>query len=208
MTARTIAGLAGAAALMLAVRSAAAQECPVAQIGQACDAGACIQATCTNTDVDGSTTVRSCGACIDLGPNSCPPGDVGKPCDGGGVCSSAGGGGGGGPVGGGGPSFQIMYSLGICSIPSDGGGGSLGRGGGGTDASAAFGTGDDASAGAGSSDDAAAHSQTAPGSKEAFGCAMSSGETGRLEPIALIGATAVLLRRRTKSGTRRWWMGR
>jgi hypothetical protein len=195
MTARTIAGLAGVLAFTVVVRSAPAQECPTAQIGQACDAGACVEATCTNTDVDGSTTVRSCGACVDLGPNSCSPEDVGQPCgDAGGVCSPAGGGGGGGSTAGAGPSFMITYSLGICSIPSDAAaGGALGRGSGEADASATFGAGDDA----------ASHAQTAPGSKESSGCAISPAQMGRFGPLALVAVAAVLLRRRTKSRARR-----
>ncbi len=191
MMARTIAGLGGAFAFAV-VRSAAAQECPVPQIGQACDAGTCVQATCTDTDVAGSSTIRSCGACVELGPNSCSPEDVGHPCDdAGGVCSPFSEGMGGGSTTGAGPSFQITYSLATCTIPGDAtGGGAPGRGVAEADASSVFGI----------EDDAAAHSQTASGPRAAPGCALSSTRASTLEPLAWGGLAAVLLRRRTKSG--------
>ncbi len=194
MKVRTITGL--ALALAVVVRSAAAQECPTAQIGQTCDAGGCVQATCTDTDVDGSITVRNCGACVDLGPNSCPSSDVGKSCgDAGGICNPAGGGGGATSTSGAGPSFMITYSVGNCSIPSNAaGGGSHGRGSGEADAGVKLGIG---------GEDAASFAQTPPGSKQASDCAMSPAQTGRFGPLALTGIAGVFLRRRTKSRLRR-----
>ncbi len=191
MTARTIAAWAGALAF-LAARPAGAQECPAEQIGQSCDAGACVQATCTDTDSDGSSTTRSCGACVELSQNSCPTEDVGQPCgDAGGVCTPFSEGLGGGSTTGAGPSFEITYSLATCAARGDStGAGTPERGSGEADASATL------------EDDAAAHSATAIGSKAAPGCAISSPGHGRLEPLALLGLAAVLRRRRrARQGT-------
>ena len=117
MNARNLVGW-FAAALLLGPQPAAAQEeCPVAQIGLSCDAGVagtCLAATCTET-ADGSTTTRSCGACVDLPPNACS--NPGQPCSDGGTCGPSGGVGGGGS-GNGSYSFMIGYSQGICEPPA------------------------------------------------------------------------------------------
>jgi hypothetical protein len=116
-------------ALLLAPVSADAQEeCPVAEVGLACDAGiagTCIPATCTET-VDGSTTTRDCGACVLLPPETCN--DAGQPCGDGGLCASHGGAGGGGSAGGG-SSFSIGYSYAACEYPGGAGGNGTGTGG-------------------------------------------------------------------------------
>jgi len=200
MTAKTIGWLAGLLAFVV-VGSARAQECPTAQIGQACSGGTCIQATCSTTDVDGSTTTGSCGACFELGPDYCPPETAGQPCgDAGGVCdvvgAGVGAGGGGGSTTGAGPSSMISYSLGVCVIQSDA---SVAA----ADAATREGIGDDASGTLGASDeDAAAHSKATTDTTSS-GCAIASRDTGGLEPLALFGVAAALLRRRTKSGVRR-----
>src|SRR5882672_3577307 len=108
-----------ACALLSVARVAAAQEeCPVSEIGQACDAGAtetCIQATCSQT-ADGSTTSRSCGACVTLPPNTCD--DAGQPCGDGGQCASYGGGGGVMNLEAG-FSSMIGYGYAVCVYPTD-----------------------------------------------------------------------------------------
>jgi|CZKU01.1.fsa_nt_gi MYXO-CTERM domain-containing protein len=197
MTARAIGWLAGLLAFAV-VGSVRAQECPTAQIGQACSGGTCLQATCSNTDVDGSTTTGSCGACVELEPNYCPPETAGQPCgDAGGVCDVVGAGGGGGSTTGAGPSSMISYSLGVCVIQSDASVAAA------DDAATREGIGDDASGTLGASDeDAAAHSKATTDTTSS-GCAIASRDTGGLEPLALFGVAAALLRRRTKSGVRR-----
>jgi hypothetical protein len=67
-TSRALAGLL-MGLVFIASRWTAAQECPIAEIGQTCDArfqGTCITAACTETS-DGSTTSRPCAACVTLG---------------------------------------------------------------------------------------------------------------------------------------------
>jgi hypothetical protein len=201
--------LAGLVAYTVAGSAIAQEQCPTAQIGQTCDAGVCVQATCTNRDADGSTTAGTCGACVDPGPNPCPLESVGQPCgDAGGLCDVLGAGAGGGATTGAGPSFMISYSLGVCVPPSDAGAGNAvdaaglaaaSSGGGGrgqqdqgADSGGSFMAGDDA---------ATTHAQPATGST-ASGCAISHGETGGLEAPALVAAVTVLFRRRKRAGAR------
>jgi hypothetical protein len=124
-----------AGAFLLAPVSADAQEeCPIAEVGLACDAGiagTCIPATCTEA-VDGSTTTRDCGACVVLPPGTCN--DAGQPCGDGGLCASHGGAAGGGSASGG-SSFSIGYSYAACEYAGGAGGngaGTEGAGGNGT----------------------------------------------------------------------------
>jgi hypothetical protein len=103
-------------------KTAIAQECPVADIGSACDAspGTCIAAMCSQGGPE-----MPCGACVQLPDNSCPVADAGGPCGDGGVCqvtSGAFGFGGTGPDAG--PPFMASYELGVCfPPPGDAGGG-------------------------------------------------------------------------------------
>jgi hypothetical protein len=75
--------------------------CPVPEIGQPCDAGACTQATCRGTDDAGNSTSQTCGVCIVPIPG-CSSANLGAPCGDGGTCmfgnGSHDGPGGGGPA--------------------------------------------------------------------------------------------------------------
>jgi MYXO-CTERM domain-containing protein len=77
-----------ALALLAVARSAAGQQCPVAEFGQACsggNVGVCVQSTCSSTGLDGATTEAPCGFCEPVG---CPSTEVGQPCEGG-TCTEA-----------------------------------------------------------------------------------------------------------------------
>ena len=198
------------AALVLVPGSADAQEeCPVARVGLACDAGiagTCIRATCTET-VDGSMTTRDCGACVVLPPESCN--DAGQPCGDGGLCASHGGaGGGGGPSGG--PSVSIGYSYAACEYP--GGAGATGAGTGGVSGTGA-GTGGIPPGGGGIAPDDGAvtenggspsgsadasmstHGGSAP-SPDGSGCGVSKHTQGPFGGLASAAAAIVMCRRR------------
>jgi hypothetical protein len=194
-----------ACALVSVSRVAGAQEeCPVSEIGYACDAGAtgtCIHATCSQT-ADGSTSSRSCGACVTLPPNTCD--DAGQPCGDGGQCSSLGGGGGGGSAGGG-SSSMIVYGYAVCEYPTDAGAGdgtfrslgtddaAAGKGGGSTSGSDHTGTGSPSVDGG---SNASPNSSTA--SSNSSSCALSGHGAGAFGGLALVaGAAALWLRRRT-----------
>ena len=192
---------------VLVVRAATAQEeCPVAELGQACDAGTsgtCIQATCTQT-VDGSTTSRSCGACVPLPPNACE--DAGS-CGDGGQCVTLGAGGGGGAAGGG-SSSMIAYGFGVCQYPNDAetDDGPV-RGLGGDDAAVTMGTG--AASGSEHGDSSAPNADVggdaSPGGPAAAaggsGCTASgsAAESSGASALALVVAAASLVRRRRRS---------
>jgi hypothetical protein len=171
--------------------SAAQEECPVAEIGRSCDAGSagtCISATCTQT-ADGSTTSRSCGACVTLPSNACS--DAGQPCGDGGVCNMLGAGGGSGS-GNGSSSFMIGYAIGVCENPVGAAG----------DDGAARGVAfDDAAitpSGGSEGVDAANHagSGAAGGSSCALSGRWPGGSVGGLGWLASMGAATVLRRRR------------
>ena len=96
--------------------------CPVPEIGQPCDAGACTQATCRGTDDAGNSTSQTCGVCIVPIP-VCSSANLGAPCGDGGTCMT------GtvrttGPAGAAPPS-DLFYSTPECVVPlnvPDGGG--------------------------------------------------------------------------------------
>jgi hypothetical protein len=116
---RLLQGILACAVIVLATRSAAGQaECPVAAIGQICDSGTCLQATCRET-VDGSTTVRDCGACVTLPANYCV--DAGDPCGDGGIYNPASWSEGSGSRSG--LSSSISFSLTVCEYASEAGAG-------------------------------------------------------------------------------------
>jgi hypothetical protein len=128
MNTRSCVWLVAGAFLLPPVSADAQEECPVAEVDLACDAGiagTCIPATCTET-VDGSTTTRDCGACVVLPPETCN--DAGQPCGDGGLCASHGGAGGAGSASGG-SSFSIGYSYAACEYPGGAGGNGTGTGG-------------------------------------------------------------------------------
>jgi hypothetical protein len=186
---------------VVAPRLASAQEeCPVAEIGQSCDAGSvgtCLSATCTET-ADGATTSRSCGACVMLPPNACA--DAGDSCDDGGTCDESSAGFGGGSTSGS-FSFMIWYSYGVCENPVDAGGVY------GDAAARGLGAHDAAVATSGGAQSADAGSQAASNSSRSSGCTVSDrvpneGFAG-LGALGLMGVVATFRRRRGKARTGR-----
>jgi hypothetical protein len=109
--------------LLLVSASASADQCPIADIGQACapadGTGTCISATCTDTASNGTTTTKACGYCVDLPDDYCDP--DGGTCSDGGVCNVTGGGAGGGGTTTG-ASSMVGYSIGSCEAPQANGG--------------------------------------------------------------------------------------
>jgi MYXO-CTERM domain-containing protein len=63
--------------------------CPVAQVGQPCEAGTCTQATCTTSDDAGNAVRQTCAVCTTSPADSCSQAQSGQACDGGGVCTSS-----------------------------------------------------------------------------------------------------------------------
>jgi hypothetical protein len=203
MKTRSCVWLVGGAFLLAPVSADAQEECPVAEVGRACDAGiagTCIPATCTET-VDGSTTTRDCGACVVLPPETCN--DAGQPCGDGGLCASHGGGGGGGSASGG-STFSIGYSYAACEYPGGAGGTSAGTAGAGGTATGSAGipASDDGAVtenGGGPSGSADAGMSTHGGSAPpsgGSGCAVSRHAQGPFGGLAPAAAVIIMCRRR------------
>ncbi len=200
MNTRSCAWFVAGAFLLVPVSADAQEECPVAEVGLACDAGiagTCIPATCTETD-DGSTRTRDCGACVELPPEeTC--GDPGQPCGDGGLCVSHGGAGGGGSPSGG-SSLSIGYSYAACEYP--GGAAGTGAGTGGIPAEdPGFGSDDAAATEKGGSQSGSAdagmstHGGSAP-SPGGAGCDVSNHAQGPLGGLASAAAAIIMCRRR------------
>jgi hypothetical protein len=90
--------------------------CPMAQIGQPCEAGTCTQATCLVVHDAGSGSREPCSVCASPPPDQCSMSEVGQSCGDGGVCMANrtrty------GPAGAPPPS-QVTYPVWQCVVPS------------------------------------------------------------------------------------------
>jgi hypothetical protein len=157
-------------------------ECPVAQIGQPCASGTCIEASCCDNPSgcpgEGGATRRACALCTYVGSMPyCPNADVGLPCGDAGTCTFFGGGYVPGTPTLDGGTTTVTFSYSACSEPSPPGDGGPASSSGGAGSSSGVGTG--SSAGGGSTSSSSGGSGSSSGSGSSAGGRIGSRRPSR-----------------------------